>query len=638
MTDPLTLRGATTRQLADVLLALAGAVQRLRMRALPAGDGGAASAVAVLERILHTVLSGRDRLTVEVGTVQLLVDGMETNPDFEPLRDLTLQLRDAGVGAIDFLPGVDAAELTLVLSALVDSAHGSWPAASNLVLRPLLATASPDRDPWLTLERLLLDDDGREVAQRDPREIAFALELHPASAAWDERVLERLVAVARSAATEPSERDALIELLLRLPAATLRRLLRPSAASPTQLAFVQETAGLVPPRVVLRLLQALAPGREAQLTAPALAVLARLARRAEHPGHLAARRALTEELRRLAAGLPDDLASPAAPRLTPEPERVLKLALESGIIERGTLIAADRMIARRQVSPLLALLETVPREDPVARALRGRVFHPQTVRVLLESSPVDLDALDRIIPAAGIEAAPALLDALAESRERRVRLRLLDLLARYGNAIGPVATDRMDGMPWYFQRNVLSLLGRLPDLPPEFAPVRMIGHRDPRVRHEAIALTIADPELRERGLADALDSGYVPTLRLALTALAERCPPDFVPRLIGRVADPALDPELRALAVTALSQVNDPVVLRMLRRLVMTRGIAGLGRLAPKSPTMLAALRGLATHWHSHPKVGPLLETARQSREPEVKEAARLPGRRSAPTLSRPVP
>jgi len=636
MADRISLSGAATRQLADVLLALAGAVQRLRI--MPEGNPGTTTALATLERLLEMILTGRDRLTVEVGTVQLLVDGMETNPDFEPLRDLALHLREFGIGAIDFLPGVTAAELGLGLGSLAGSHPGrSWPGTDHLLLRPLLLRPSPGSDPWLALERLVLDDDGRVVAHRDPREIGIALELHPASSAWDERVLDRLAAVARGAATEPDGCEALTELLTLLPAATLRRLLRPSAGSAAQLGFVQETAALVPPRVMLRLLQAMTPGREAQLTAPGLGVLARLARRAEHPGHIAARRALTEELRRLAAGSAGEELSSATARLAPEPERVLKLALESGIIERGTLVAADRMIARRQVSPLLALLETVPREDPVARALRGRVFHPQTVRVLLDASPVDLDALDRLIPAAGIEAAPALLDALAESRERRVRLRLLDFLARYGNAIGPIASDRIDGMPWYFQRNILSLLGRIPDLPPSFAPVGMIGHRDPRVRHEAIALTIADPELRERGLADALDTGYEPTLRLALTALAERCPVDFAPRLIGRIADPALDPELRALAVTALAQLKDPVVLRVLRRLVVARGIAGLGRLAPKSPPMLAALRGLATHWQSHPKVGPLLEAARLSREPEVKDAARAPARRSAPTLPRPV-
>ena len=183
-------------------------------------------------------------------------------------------------------------------------------------------------------------------------------------------------------------------------------------------------------------------------------------------------------------------------------------------------------------------------------------------------------------------------------------------------------------MPWYVQRNLLALIGRLPDLPSGFLPVRLLGHRDPRVRHEAIALAIADPELRTRGLAEALDTNHEPTLRLAFAALADRCPPELLPRLLTRVGDANLDPELRAMAVTALAPVSDPVVLRLLRRLVVARGLAGLGRLAPKSPPMLAALRGLTLHWHSHPKVGALLENARASRDTDIQAAAR-PGRRS---------
>jgi hypothetical protein len=259
------------------------------------------------------------------------------------------------------------------------------------------------------------------------------------------------------------------------------------------------------------------------------------------------------------------------------------------------------------------------------------------VRVVLESAPVDLDSLDRLIPGASIEAAPALLDALAESRERRVRLRLLDLLARYGEAVAPLAIERIDGMAWYIQRNLLALLGRLPDVPPTFSPEAMLSHGDPRVRHEAIILAIADPALRERAVADALESQYEPTLRAGLAALAEGSPQELLPRVLACVGDVNLDPEIRALAVTALAPVRDPLVLRLLRRMVLARGIAGLGRLAPRTVPMLAALRGLATHWHGHPKVGPLLETARQSHDAEIREAAQVPVRRSGAATPRAV-
>jgi hypothetical protein len=68
---------------------------------------------------------------------------------------------------------------------------------------------------------------------------------------------------------------------------------------------------------------------------------------------------------------------------------------------------------------------------------------------------------------------------------------------------------------------------------------------------------------------------------------------------------------------------------------VVARGITALGRIAPKSPQMLAALRGLAAHWNNHPKVVPLLEAARQSRDPEIRSASRPPSRRSSASFPR---
>ena len=313
-----------------------------------------------------------------------------------------------------------------------------------------------------------------------------------------------------------------------------------------------------------------------------------------------------------------------------EPERVLTLAFETGIVERGTLAAADRMIEQRKVAPLLALLDTVPREDPVARAVRGQVYHPRTVRRLLSATPVDLDLLDKLIPAVGIDAAPALLDALAQSGERRIRLKLLDLLVRYGSAVGLLAAERITGMPWYVQRNLLVLLGRLSDLPAGFSPAPLLSHRDSRVRHEAVTLALTDPSLRDTAVVRGLDGGYEPTARLSLTALAEYCPPELLPRLLTRATDPNSSAEMRALAVSAMAPVNDPVVLRFLRRLVVAPGLTGLGRLAPKSAPMLAALRGLAAHWSQHPKAGPVLDAARNSRDEEVREAGRPPHRRSS--------
>ncbi|MBK6422305.1 MAG: hypothetical protein IPF77_08805 [Gemmatimonadetes bacterium] len=633
MLSPLDTRPPASRQLAELLLGLAGLMHRLRT--LPEGHPSLHGQALALERALAVTLAGRERLVMEVGTVQLVVEGMETNPEYEPLRDLAADLRQAGLASLEFRASVTATELLEALTPLAIT--GVAVAGTRNVGFVGLSAQPTAEDAWLELERLVLGEPGRERAERDPHELALALELEPADPARDVELLgllSRLVWAAESTASgdpaaapdgERTRRQEALDLLESLPTALLRRLLAPTGTPAAQAEFLRAVAPILTPTLALRFLELLAHGREGMLSAGALRVLARLALRADESGGTAARRALSEELLRFVAPL--ETAAPAL-RVALEPDRVLKLALESGILEPGTLSAADRMIARRQVAALLAILETVPREDPVARAVRARVFHPQTVRVLLDTAPVDLDSIDRLVPGAGLEAAPALLDALAHSRERRVRLRLLDLLARYGNGVGPLASERIDGMPWYVQRNLLALIGRLPDLPSGFMPARLLGHRDPRVRHEAIALAIADPELRTRGLAEALDTNHEPTLRLAFAALADRCPPELLPRLLTRVGDAGLDPELRAMAVTALAPVSDPVVLRLLRRLVVARGLAGLGRLAPKSPPMLAALRGLALHWHSHPKVGALLETARASRDTDIQAAAR-PGRRS---------
>lgn len=609
-----------------MLLALAGVVQQLRLG--PDGHPALAASLAGLERLLEGLLLERTSLLVEVGGVQLLVEGMETNAAFEPLRDLAAQFRDAGVGGMTFLPGVTALELHQVLSAIAHYELGAgFPSTPHLSLRALRPSGQHSADPWLALERRVLDDPTRPRAGRDPAEIAVGLELHPASPQFDARVVELLAQIALRVNGDADETASLDALLNQLVADTLRRLLGPNGPTAAAREFLVAAAPLLGSGTMLRLCQALAPGRESMISVGALRVLARLAEGAA-PGSRSSR-VIGEEFHRLVTLAFDKEASTTQVSLTPEPERVLKLALESGILEPGAEMAADRMIARRQVSALIALLDTVPREDPVARALRARLFHPRAVRVLLESSPPDLDALDRLIPAAGIEAAPALLDTLAESKERRVRMRLLDLLSRYDQSIAPLLLERMEGMPWYVQRNLLTLLGRLPDLPRNFSAEPLLFHRDPRVRHEAIALGISDPSLRDRAIAEALGSRYEPSERLGLQALANGCSAEFYPRVFTRVADPEINPDLRALAITALATVKDPVVLRLLRRMVIARGIPGLSRLAPRSPPMLAALRGLATHWGGHPKVGPLLESARQSRDPEIREAAR-PQRRSS--------
>lgn len=614
---------SASRSLSDLLMALAGVAQQLRLR--PPGHPMLASSLAALDRGLSACLAERPELVIEVGSVQLLVDGMETNPGFEPLRHLAMQIRDAGVGAMIMRQGLAAAEVVGLFRVMQEGGEsGGLPESEHLSLRAHRASGPHARDPWLALERLVLEDPERTRVTRDVTEMALGLELYPATPSFDVRVLELLAQA--SLQCEAVVHIALDALIMALPANTLRRLLGPRRNPITQQEFLRAMVPTLTPAAMLRICQALASGRTELMSASGLRVLARLAADAATSERAAV--VMEQAVLRLAELSLADGTLP--PRHTPEPERVLKLALESGIAEAGTRGAADRMIARKQVGALLALLDTVPRNDAVATTLRQRLYHPQSVRAILAAQPVDLDSLDRLIPDAGLEAAPVLLDALADSRERRVRMRLLDLLARFGDPIGPIALGRFEGMPWFVQRNLLALIGRLNDVPSGFPIESMLEHRDLRVRHEAFAVAINDLELRETALYNALESAHDPTVQLALAAMADHCPPEFLPKVMAIAIDPLRDEEVRADAILAVAASRDPTTLRILRRLVVGRGIASLGRLAPRSPTMLAALRGLAAHWPQHPKVGMLLDTARQSRDADVRDAARPVTRRGS--------
>lgn len=613
---------SASRSLSDLLMALAGVAQQLRLH--PVGHPMLASCHATLDRALVACLADRTELVIEVGSVQLIADGMETNAGFEPLRHLAMQIRDAGVGTMVLRQGLGATEVVAMLRVMQEGGDSAaLPESEHLSLRAHRASGPHARDPWLALERLVLEEPERTRVTRNVTELALGLELYPATPAFDVRVLELLAQA--SLQCESVVHIALDALIMALPSKTLRRLLGPRRNPITQQEFLRAMVPTLTPGAMLRICQALAAGRTELMSASGLRVLARLA--ADAATHERAAVVMEQAVLRLAELSLTDGAN--VPRHSTEPERVLKLALESGIAEGGTHGAADRMIARKQVAALLALLDTVPRNDAVAMTLRQRLYHPQSVRAILAAQPVDLDSLDRLIPDAGIQAAPVLLDALADSRERRVRMRLLDMLVRFGDPVGPVALERFEGMPWYVQRNLLALIGRLNDVPMGFPLESLLGHRDLRVRHEAILVALADPELREPALDQAVDSPHQPTVRLALSALSDYCPPEYLPRVMAIAVDPQREDEIRADAIGAVAASKDPTTLRVLRRLVVGRGIASLGRLAPRSPTMLAALRGLAAHWPQHPKVGMLLDTARQSRDADVRDAARPITRRT---------
>jgi hypothetical protein len=290
------------------------------------------------------------------------------------------------------------------------------------------------------------------------------------------------------------------------------------------------------------------------------------------------------------------------------------------------------MVENRETGLLLELLERVPADRPAVSELRGWVLSKSTVSRVLAIEPIDIDTLARLVKGVGLESLSTLLDSLSTAKERKVRARLMDIVTHLGPAIGPEVVQRISGAPWFVQRNLLRLLGMLPELPEGFSLASHVKHNDPRVRHEALRIMLRDRVRRPEALKRALEAPDPPTVRLGIMAAAEGCPPNIAPMLLQRIHSGGLDPQLRAVAIRAVSSVDNPNVIACLLGLTQVKGTLGLGRkLAPKSVELLAALQGLAAHWPYHAEAAKVLDLAQKSKDGEVRKAGMPPSRQADP-------
>jgi hypothetical protein len=90
-----------------------------------------------------------------------------------------------------------------------------------------------------------------------------------------------------------------------------------------------------------------------------------------------------------------------------------------------------------------------------------------------------------------------------------------------------------------------------------------------------------------------------------------------------RTGDPALEPELRVLAVHALGASREPLAVRTLVRLADGgRSLLGRRRLAPATPEVVAAVAALAAGWSANADAAEVLALARRSADAQLRAAA----------------
>lgn len=668
-----------SRELADFIFAFSGAFQKFLM--YPQGHPALATAVRNLSRKVDTVFLERNAVAIGVTPNQLIISAVPTDPKHVLLRDLAAHLHRRNIGGVKITAGVRRSELEAALEGMTserqDTGEGKralprWP---HVRLYPLSydhlelmreeeeenssgGPGGPGEDSWarrlwLSLARAALGDDLSEdvAATMDPPTFAGALERRSDDDEYHERVLSSLMDYAeacrsRGRAEAGGVLQELSKLMNALTPETTERLLRITGDGSRQRGFLLEASQVLSADIVYRLVVSSARASSRDLSPALLQLLNKLSVHAVHSTN-GRRAAADDTFRELVRGLIESWEHqqveqhlpelygdesnrlPELPDVTsevwayaPEPERILLMSLESGILEAGTLRAADWMIAKGEVTGLLELLDNFA-EESVAKRLRDRVFHSRTVSMLLSNEPIDLATLALLIPAAGMEAATLLLDALAAADDRKVRARLLDLAARYGNAIGSEVVARIPGAPWYVQRNLLHLLGLLPKLPPEFSMELCLSHPDPRVRHEGLKLLLRDPDTREDAIVHAVRAPDLPSLRLGLVAAAEGCPPPAVGSIISRLAREELGDDLRALAYRAIGPVQDDAVVdTLLAGCLSRRRFLWFRRLAPRTSASLEALTSLAMHWRYHPRAAKILARAGKHRDKLMREAA----------------
>ena len=495
-----------------------------------------------------------------------------------------------------------------------------------------------------------------DSSHTDPLTVAKAIDDRAGAAAYDQVIIGYLLQIADELKSAPGAdhgalRRRTARLIRALRPETLQRLVTMGGNSAQRRAFVVgATSGMAMDSVV-KILRAAADASGQTISHGLVRMLSKLATHAEG-GREHARPVAQGELREqvdqllsgwdLANPSPDEyvktlqhLATTRGPQegapvessdFDVNPMHVVQTCLEVGgvgpIVER----AIDRAIAAGHAHSLYTMLSFLPpgaREtaDVVRRKLSG----PKSMAALVAREPVDLKTLDALMPSLTIEGYEVLLDALINSESRGSRRKLLERLAPTHldtAAIARLITARLYDAPWYVQRNLLLLLERLRAVPDDFSVTPWTQHDDPRVRYHGFSLQLNLPDQRDEAIRTALSDTDERINRLALASCQDGFPRALTPTIAGLAANQAASQELRLYAVRALGTCRDRYALDTLVRLVQG-GTSWLGKpkLAPRTPVVLAALRVLAGVWKGEAPVGDVLDLARRSSDPELRQA-----------------
>jgi hypothetical protein len=626
---------------------------------------------------LTSLLEGRESVTLGVARHRLVIESVTTDPNNALLRDLAHRLHRHRIASVQLIRGATLEEVESVLTALSDDPErgegpigrrldrvGSWDHVrlramgfDKFTLQSSRSSATgtegsaAERDAWVELARLALSTQPGDEApdDADPLVVAQAIGQKAGEVAYDRVVLGYLSKVAeemsgRRSAGEDQLGQRLSRMIEALDPHTLRRLLETGADVAGRRKFALNASQILAADAVMEVVEAAANTTNQSISHNLLRLLHKLAHHAEE-GSVEVRSQADQALRQNVARLIGDweLEDPNPTRYTAilegmvrnspdepgaatesgcDPEIIIQMALELACIGPAVYAAADSLLAQKQLGKLMHLLESMPHTS-ASEALWSHIATTERVTAELQAIPMDQQAVAMLVQRIGLKAANSLLDCLATSEDRSTRATVLKHLLVLGPEVGPLAAARLVDAPWYVQRNIVLLIGRLGQWPPGFTPMTYAVSPDARIRREGIKLLLEAPAHTVEGILLGLRDGDDGIATLAASAALESCPPAALPLLERITVAPERSSELRALTLRILARTRAPEALGLLLSLALTRRLWFARRLAPKSPLLLSALTALATHWREHPSASEVLRLALQNVDPEIRAAVR---------------
>lgn len=637
------------------------------------------NAIEAVSSHLRSVLVNRPFLLLGIARSQLLVEGLATDPDNPVLKELAQRLHRHQIGAIKFTGGVTPAELTDMLKLLSGDARTQpvggrltefderWehirlfpPAYDRIELTEdggqRLGEQSSGADTsvgrlWMGLAAAAIAKEGAPELHTDPRAIARALNEQMRDGEQAKRVVSILLGLSRELRLSHGGEAAMLKerlstLLNHMTPDTLKELATLGADLAQRRKLVVDAAMVLPAGAVLTLLRSVGDAGEQAIPHAMVRMLTKLAFQAEkgaptirEEADLALREGVRQLVDRWSLADPNPAAygrilerlsrhptvggNPPAESQAAEAIRLIQISLETDTVGEAVWAALEEMVREGRAREVVTMVEDPNVADDIAENYWNKLATPSNMRILLSNEPRDTEVVELLLERMGMQAAEPMLESLEVADNRAIRRRLLTRLGKLGPSIAPMLIERLPGAPWYVQRNLLALLGSLPEIPADFPVAEYASAEDPRVRREAIKLLLRLSGHRDEAIIAAVGDDDDANVRLGLAAALDGCPPAAVGRVRMLLNDRKLQLELRVMAIRVLGTVKTAATRDWLVNQALTQpNWFRKRKLMPKSQELLAVIGCLARSFRTDPTAQLALRLAWESSDPDVRTAA----------------